>query len=113
MKYETHIDLAEFSEVNAERCNKSFHLINAWSLSDWARTAAGKLGEAYNLIKKLNCGEDISYDDIAEELADCVTHIDLLLTKMDKELAYELIKKFNIVSKRVNSSKYLIGIKGE
>lgn len=107
MKYLCHLDLAEFSKINTERCNESFYSIDAWSLSDWATAAAGELGEACNLIKKLRRGENVSYELIAEELADCVTYIDLLLTKMRKELAYELISKFNKVSVRVNSQKYL------
>lgn len=107
-----HIDLVEFSKANARRCNESFHTLDDWSISDWAVAAAGELGEACNLIKKLKRDGGISYNDIAEELADCVTYIDLLLTKMNKELAYELIAKFNKVSRKVNSPEHLVGNKG-
>ena len=51
-----------------------------WSLSDWTTATAGELGEAANLIKKVNRG-DLSLDearaDLAEELADVMIYLDL------------------------------------
>jgi len=109
MKHTCHLDFVDFSQANIKRCEEVFHPLDSWSLSDWATAAVGELGEACNLIKKLNRGENIPLDLIAEELADCVTYIDLLATRMEKELMHELIKKFNKVSDKKGSDEYLWG----
>lgn len=47
----------EFSGVNRRRCEhaKGFnHPLSGWSLSDWIAATLGELGEAANIVKKLN-----------------------------------------------------------
>lgn len=47
----------DFSSFNRRRCEhpKGFnHPLNSWSLSDWMTATLGELGEAANIVKKLN-----------------------------------------------------------
>ena len=81
----------KFSEINRRRCEspKGFnHALSSWSLSDWMTATAGELGEAANIIKKMNRNRDgipgnvESASDLramlADELADVVIYLDLL-----------------------------------
>lgn len=80
-----------FSERNRTRCeapNGFGHKIDSWSLSDWMTATAGELGEAANVIKKLNRVRDGIPGNtetpkqlrlqLAEELADVAIYLDLL-----------------------------------
>lgn len=47
----------QFSAFNRARCEapKGFnHALSSWSASDWMTATLGELGEAANLVKKLN-----------------------------------------------------------
>ena len=103
---------SEFSRVNEQRCNR-WHPVVSWSLSDWATATAGELGEACNVIKKLNrlrdgvIGNegreaDRSYllQCLAEELADTATYLDLLATAAGIDLGEAIAKKFDRVSEK-------------
>lgn len=107
--------LAVFSEQNERRCVETFHPVKDWTPTDWMTAVAGEVGEAANLIKKARRSNYEKLDDaepgfrsqreeIARELADAVTYIDLLATALDIDLAYWLREKFNEVSDRVGSS---------
>ena len=80
-----------FSERNLRRCqspNGFCHNLNDWSLSDWMTAVAGELGEAANVVKKLNRVRDGIPGNketeaelraaLAEEIADTVIYLDLL-----------------------------------
>jgi len=80
-----------FSERNKLRCeakNGFNHKLESWSLSDWLTATAGELGEAANIIKKLNRVRDGIPGNketeaelktmLAEELADVEIYLDLL-----------------------------------
>lgn len=80
-----------FSERNRVRCeapNGFNHKLGSWSLSDWMTATAGELGEAANIIKKLNRVRDGIPGNsetpeqlrqmLAEELADVACYLDLL-----------------------------------
>ena len=85
--------------------------IGDWSLSDWAVATAGELGEACNIIKKLNrardglVGNTESEGDLqaalAEELADTMIFLDLLAARAGVDLGEAVIAKFNSVSERL------------
>lgn len=94
----------ELRITNLARCEESFHSVDGWSPTDWACAAAGEMGEACNLIKKLRRGEDISPTDIGDELADTVIYLDLLAARLNISLAAAVKRKFNIVSDRVGST---------
>jgi NTP pyrophosphatase (non-canonical NTP hydrolase) len=77
-----------------------------WKLSAWSNASFGELGEAANLIKKIERGDftlDEARDKLADELADAVTYIDLLAARAGINLGQAVIRKFNVVSKRVDS----------
>lgn len=80
-----------FSEQNRLRCeakNGFNYPLNSWSLSDWMTATAGELGEAANIIKKLNRVRDGIPGNaetpeqlriaLGEELADVAIYLDLL-----------------------------------
>lgn len=76
-----------------------------WLLSQWSNATLGELGEAANIIKKIERG-DFSLDEareaLAKELADVITYVDLLAFRCGVNLGIAVIQKFNEVSDRVN-----------
>lgn len=106
------MNLRSFSALNLARCNRWHPLgINSWSLSDWATATAGELGEACNLIKKLNrardgltgngsAGVDELRANLAAELADTAIYLDLLAQAAGVDLSDAIASKFNAVSER-------------
>lgn len=77
-----------------------------WALSAWCNATLGELGEAANLIKKIERG-DLTLEDarpaLAKELADVATYLDLLAMRSGVDLGRATIDKFNEVSERVGS----------
>lgn len=94
----------EFRIANVTRCERSFHMCNDWTPTDWACALAGEVGEACNLVKKLRRGEAIPAQQIAKELADVITYCDLLAKRLDIDLESAVIDKFNEVSECVGSN---------
>lgn len=83
--------MMEFSDRNRRRCespNGFNHALSSWSLSDWVTAVAGELGEAANVVKKLNRVRDGIPGNketeaelrlmLADEIADTVIYLDLL-----------------------------------
>lgn len=81
----------EFSARNLRRCiapDGFNHALSSWSLDDWLLAAAGELGEAMNVAKKLNRVRDKIPGNketpqqlermLVDELADCVIYLDLV-----------------------------------
>lgn len=86
------MDLEEFSRRNRTRCeapNGFNHKLDSWSLSDWMTATVGELGEAANVIKKLNRVRDgipgnqesfpVLQQQLADELADTFIYLNLLM----------------------------------
>lgn len=75
-----------------------------WKLSAWCNAVTGELGEAANIIKKIE-REDMTLDeareDLANELADVQTYLDLLAFRAGVDLGAATIRKWNAVSDRV------------
>ncbi len=94
----------EFNRANVRRCREVFHEIEEWSPTDWACAAAGEMGEACNLIKKMRRGEDVDLMQLGFELADTVTYIDLLATRLGLDLSTVVRLKFDKVSSRRGSN---------
>ena len=103
----------ELRAANLERCAK-WHPkagVNEWSLSDWMTATCGELGEAADVIKKLNryrdgiTGNTKSEEglkvQLAHEIADTMIYLDLLAARAGIDLGEAVIEKFNIVSVRV------------
>lgn len=103
-----------FSEVSEVSLSRSLRWhpggLNSWSLSDWFTALAGEVGEAGNVIKKLNrvrdgmIGNKETPEDLraalGKELADCYLYLDLLAQAAGVNLADAICKKFNEVSVR-------------
>lgn len=76
--------------VNVARCIEGWkHPLNSWSLDDWLIAVGGEVGEALNVVKKLNRERDGIVGnskqaaeliaDLGDELADAVIYLDLTL----------------------------------
>lgn len=99
-------------QANIDRC-KRWHKtgIDDWSIQDWAVALAGETGEICNAVKKLRRLEDEiasindpgrqissrqeAIDKIAEECADTFAYLDMLMSKIGRDLQVEVAKKFN------------------
>lgn len=105
------MEMKKFSEINLARCN-TWHNINDWTPSDWMTAVVGELGEAANLVKKLNrlehgIQQNANSDDrealikkIGLEIADTFTYLDLLAQRLGISLEDVTIEKFNFISER-------------
>lgn len=104
----------EFTKVNVARCeatNGFNHKLNAWSRSDWMIAMTGELGEAANIVKKLNRVRDgipgntesldELYEGLEEELADLYIYLDLFCAYLGLDLAVAVAKKFEKTSQKI------------
>lgn len=111
---EEDVTVKTFSERNRERCespNGFNHRLESWSLSDWLTATAGELGEAANIIKKMNRVRDGipgNAEDslslaplLAEELADVAVYLDLLAQAAGFDLEQIREQKFAKTSKKI------------
>jgi NTP pyrophosphatase (non-canonical NTP hydrolase) len=108
------MDMVDFSFRNLKRCQAKTgfnHLITAWSLSEWMVALTGEIGEAANIVKKLNRARDGMPGNtetgrqllamLGEELADAFTYLDLTATCGGYCLAEEVAKKFLKVNAKI------------
>lgn len=105
------LTFADLRETNLVRCAR-WHKggVQDWSLSDWAVATAGELGEACNVVKKLNrerdglVGNDKSLDDLraqlADEIADTAIYLDLMAAREGIDLDAAIISKYNRTSEK-------------
>jgi NTP pyrophosphatase (non-canonical NTP hydrolase) len=110
----------KFSEANRTRCESPSgfnHTLESWSLSDWITAATGELGEAANVVKKLNRVRDgIAGNDetpfaleakLRRELADVFIYLDLIFQRLCTTLADEVLSVFNEKSKKIGYKEML------
>lgn len=103
-----------FSIRNRARCESPSgfnHALDSWSLSDWLTATAGELGEAANIIKKLNRVRDGIPGNketpeqlraaLADELADVATYLDLLAQAAGFDLETIREAKFHRTSEKI------------
>jgi NTP pyrophosphatase (non-canonical NTP hydrolase) len=99
-----------FRAANVARCLKWHPAgIESWSPSDWLTAVTGELGELASLLKMRNRerdglpGNKFSPTDrqVADELADVLTYLDLLAEVLGIDLGRAAAQKFNEVSERV------------
>jgi NTP pyrophosphatase (non-canonical NTP hydrolase) len=108
------MDMKEFSKENRTRCeaaNGFRHSITDWTLSEWTVAVMGELGEAANILKKLNRnrdgipGNDVSYDalreNLADEIADTFIYLDLLSQAAGFDLSDIVRSKFDRISQKL------------
>lgn len=75
-----------------------------WCLAQWCNAVCGELGEAANIIKKIERGDmslDESRADLGREFADVLIYLDILAFRAGIDLGVATIGKFNEVSNRV------------
>lgn len=115
------MNIREFSVLNRRRCESSNgfnHPIKSWSLSDWMTATLGELGEAANIVKKLNRVRDgikgnAETDSelraaLADELADAYTYLDLTAQAAGIDLESAVLSKFGKVSARIGYEDALL-----
>ncbi len=108
------MNLQEFSARNRERCEhkEGFnHKLSSWSLSDWTTATLGELGEAANIVKKLNRvrddipGNTDSPDQLKEklkkEIADTFIYLDLFAQAAGFDLATIVEQKWDETSEKI------------
>lgn len=104
------LTFAEFRKANVTRCLRWHPAgIESWSPSDWLTAVTGELGELASLLKMRNRerdglpGNKFSPSDkqVADEIADVLTYLDLLAAALGVDLGPAAASKFNEVSERV------------
>jgi len=109
------LTFAELRRVNVARCTEGWkHPLDSWTEADWLVAIGGEVGEALNVIKKLNRERDgiignskpasALLDDLADELADGVIYCHLFLASLEGAprlshrpdlLSFEAFAEFN------------------
>jgi NTP pyrophosphatase (non-canonical NTP hydrolase) len=111
----------QLSEANLARCRRwhpGFPL-DDWTGADWSNAAAGEMGEACNVVKKLrrsDVGHPGANDpgraelitQLGEEIADTIIYLDLLAQHYGLDVADIVPAKFNAVSVREGFPERLI-----
>lgn len=108
------MDFKEFSVRNKLRCeatNGFNHKLLDWSLSDWMVAVTGEIGEAANIVKKLNRVRDgitgnsetpaALHDMLEDEIADAFIYLDLLAQSQGFYLEDAVLKKFQKTSDKI------------
>lgn len=99
---------------HARQAEKFGAACDGWSLSHWSNATLGELGEAANIIKKIDRGDfpiEQVRADLAKELADVAIYLDILALRAGVDLGEAVRLKWNEVSRRVGS-RYRISIDG-
>jgi NTP pyrophosphatase (non-canonical NTP hydrolase) len=77
-----------------------------WCLAQWCNAVCGELGEAANLIKKIERGDftlEEKREELGKEFADVICYMDLLAFRAGVNLGESVRNKFNEISVRVGS----------
>ncbi len=111
------MNLEEFSKKNRERCespNGFNHQLDSWSLSDWMTAITGEIGEAANIVKKLNRVRDGIHGNketpeelqakLAQELADVFVYLDLMFQRIGVDFGDKVAEVFNKKSEQIGCS---------
>lgn len=106
----------DFSAVNRQRSEspQGFnHRLDSWSTSDWMTATLGELGEAANLVKKLNRvrdgipgnwqTEEELREALRHEIADVFIYLDLMAQSLGFELEDAVREKFDRTSAKIGS----------
>lgn len=112
------MDMRAFSKENATRCqapNGFNHMLFDWSVSDWMTATVGELGEAANVLKKLNRvrdgipGNSETPEQLramfADEIADAFIYLDLMAQAAGIDLASAVRSKFDRTSVKIGYTR--------
>ena len=108
----TTMTFSAFSERNAARCRDGFkHNPEDWSASDWMVATMGELGEAANVLKKLNRERDgikgnttsaaALRTQLRREIADTFIYLDLMSQAMGFDLESAVRETFDAKSREI------------
>jgi NTP pyrophosphatase (non-canonical NTP hydrolase) len=110
----------QFSQANRERCEspQGFkHPLAEWSASDWMTATMGELGEAANVVKKLNRYRDgvpgnkqsqaELEQQLRKELGDVFVYLDLMAQSLGFSIADAAVEVFNAKSAEIGYPKQL------
>jgi NTP pyrophosphatase (non-canonical NTP hydrolase) len=113
----TSLSFQEFSAANRERCEAPDgfdHALDAWSASDWLTATVGELGEAANVIKKLNRirdgirgNKENEYElraKLKKELGDVGVYLDLMCQAHGWTMEECMVEVFNSKSIEIGYS---------
>lgn len=114
------MNMYEFTKANVRRCTSPLgfnHNIQDWSASDWMTAIIGEIGEAANVVKKLNrsrdgvVGNKLSDDELRaqlrREIADAFVYLDLFAQQQGFYLADAVIEVFNDKSRDIGYPEIL------
>lgn len=110
----------QFSEANRARCESPqgfHHPLSGWSTSDWMTAMVGEVGEAANVVKKLNRYRDgvpgnkvpeaELRDQLRRELGDVFVYLDLMAQSLGFSIADAAAEVFNAKSAEIGYPKHL------
>lgn len=116
------LTFAAFSEANRTRCEdpQGFsHALSSWSTSDWFVAIMGELGEAANIVKKLNRYRDGVRGNkeseaalrakLRSELADSFIYLDLIFQACGFDASEAVIDTFDAKSAEIGYHARLRG----
>jgi NTP pyrophosphatase (non-canonical NTP hydrolase) len=115
------MDLKSFSLANRERCEAPDgfnHSLDSWTLSEWMVAITGELGEAANVLKKLNRVRDgirgnrentpELWAKLARELADVYIYLDLMFQRLGLDMGTVVTDVFNAKSQEIGYQRKFI-----
>jgi NTP pyrophosphatase (non-canonical NTP hydrolase) len=108
------LTFVKFSQINRDRCESPLgfnHQLSAWSTSDWMTALVGEVGEAANVVKKLNRvrdgvpGNKLTPDELRSqlrrELGDVFVYLDLICQSLDFSIADAAMEVFDAKSAEI------------
>lgn len=114
------ISFAAFANANRERCEspQGFnHKLADWTASDWMTATLGELGEAANIVKKLNRyrdnipgnkqTRDALVVELRKELGDVFVYLDLMAQSLGFRIEDAATEVFNAKSADIGYRKTL------
>lgn len=115
------VSLEDLRFINVVRSREGFgHDLKSWSSLEWAGAAAGEMGEAANVAKKIarvegglvfRKGEgDLEQlrEKLGDEIADTIIYLDLLAAREGINLSEAIVRKFNRTSEEHGFHHHLI-----
>ena len=100
--------IPEFRNAKGEICHSEDG--SSWSLAQWCNATLGELGEAANVIKKIDRGDltlEEARENLGKEIADTLTYLTILAYRADIDLSKATIDKWNEISDRIGSNLVL------
>lgn len=113
----------KFSEANLRRCKHGFgHNLGDWSAWDWMTATLGALGEAANVVKKLNRERDgikgntasveALRSQLARELSDTFIYLDLMFQALGIDMETAVTETFDAKSAEIEWPDRLASLEG-